>query len=603
MSIRGLSTETTFHSAYRGVLIALVAMSFVVNILALTGSIYMMQVYDRVLSSHSMTTLVALSVLAASLYVFQMLLEVIRARVMRRVGDRMDARLMPLAQQTAMRLPLGGVSGVNALQPVRDVDTIRGYLSGQGPIAFFDLPWIPIYLIFAAALHPILGLMTLGGVVILIALTLISERVMRDRSAKVLQMSLRRQAMADENARNAEAAQVMGFADRARDRFLRQSDEMLQVSAKASDAGNALASLSRVFRMMLQSAMLGMGAYLTIKGEVTGGAIIAGSIVSSRALAPVELAISNWRGFSEARRARSRLAELFDRVLRDTDLTELPAPKATLRLENLTVLAPGSRSRVLEGVSFELLAGQGLGIIGPSGAGKSTLARAIIGAWPAAGGSVRIDGATLDQWGREALGRHIGYVPQDVQLFDGTVAENICRFESEPDADAIIKAATAANVHQLILRLPQGYDTRIGSDGSVLSAGQRQRVALARALYRDPFLVVLDEPNSNLDAEGEAALIEAIQAVRARGGVVIMIAHRSNALAAVDQVAIVNGGRLTAFGPRDEVLRKVLRGASGGAPGRAHPPGPTPPQPSSATASGGAGPVTLFLRNQDGSQT
>jgi len=298
---------------------------------------------------------------------------------------------------------------------------------------------------------------------------------------------------------------------------------------------------------------------------------------------------------------------VFDRVLRETDLTELPAPKSTLRVEGVTVLAPGTRTRVLDGITFELSAGQGLGVIGPSGAGKSTLARAIIGAWNPAAGSVRVDGATLDQWGRETLGRHIGYVPQDVQLFDGTVAENICRFESEPDTEAIIKAAVAANVHQLILRLPQGYDTRIGSDGSHLSAGQRQRVALARALYRDPFLVVLDEPNSNLDAEGEAALIEAVRAVRERGGVVVMIAHRSNALTAVDQVAIINGGRLSAFGPRDEVLRKVLRGAPGGPMGGAAPPDPPGTQqsvqPVPATAGAAAGPVTLILRNPDGKQT
>ena len=565
--------NTSFRSVFRGVLLALLIMSGVVNVLSLTGSFYMLQVYDRVLTSHNIATLTALSILAVVLFGFQALIEIIRAQVMRRVGDRVHRHLMPVAQEMAMKLPLRGASRGDATQPVRDLDQIRQFLSGQGPIAIFDLPWIPIYVLFATALHPVLGLMTLGGVAVLIVITWMTERITQRLSARVLAPNLQRQAMADENARNAEVAHAMGFADRLRDRLLAVGDELLTTSARATDAGSSLASLSRVFRMMLQSAMLGVGAYLTIRGQVTGGAIIAASIASSRALAPVEMAIGNWRGFVQARQARARLARLMSLERDEGERMVLPPPRGHLRLENVATGAPGAQRPVVEGVSFELRAGQCLGIVGPSAAGKSSLVRAIVGVWPLRGGAVRIDGATLDQWAASDLGRHIGYVPQDVQLYGGTIMENIARFEPAPDSGAVIHAAMAADVHEMILRLPKGYETQLGAEGGELSAGQRQRVALARALYRDPFLVVLDEPNSNLDGDGEAALIKAVRAVRERGGIVVMVAHRSNALAAADQVAVLNGGKITAFGPRDEVLRRVMRGPPGGPPQPGHAPG------------------------------
>ena len=553
-------TDITFKAAFQGVLGALLVMSCVVNILALTGSFYMLQVYDRVLTSHNVNTLVALSILAIILFGFQAVLEVVRAQVMRRVSDRVDRRLMPLAQDAGQKLPLRGVSRADAMQPMRDVDSVRTFLAGQGPIAVFDLPWIPLYLLFVVALHPVFGLVTLVGLLVLVLLTWSTERVTRELNQKVIANSIRRQAIADENARNAEVLAAMGFGDRARARLIAVAEDLLASSAKANDVGSSMASLSRVFRMVLQSAILGIGAYLTIKGQVTGGAMIAASIAASRALAPIELAIANWRGLAQAREARDRLARLANLLPPPIERLSLPSPQSRLTLENVTMTAPGGQRVLIEGVSFEVRAGQCLGIIGSSAAGKSTLIRAIAGVWALKGGAVRIDGATNEQWGSSDLGRHVGYVPQDIQLFDGSITENITRFEENPDSGAVIRAAKAADIHEMILKVPRGYEARLGSEGAVLSAGQRQRLALARALYRDPFLILLDEPNSNLDTEGEAALIKAVQSVRERGGIVVMVAHRSNALAAVDQLAVMANGRLTAFGPRNEILRKVMRG-------------------------------------------
>lgn len=553
------SSELSAVSIFQGAIFALIVLSFLINVLALSGSFYMLQVYDRVLPSHSVPTLVALSLLAAGLMTFHVVLEALRSKLTRRVAHRVDAKLMPLAHEASMHAQIGGVRRAEAMQPVRDVDAIRGYLSGQGPNAILDLPWMPIYILFAVLLHPILGLMVVGGIFFLIATTLFSEWRMRNHQARLLEYSVQRQALLDETTRNAEVAYAMGFDGRLNERFLQLGDKLLAESARGSDSSASIMGMSRLFRMLLQSAILGMGAYLVIGGQVSAGAIIAASIVSARALAPIELAITNWQGLVQMRQARQRLHKLLLGRSSRPERIELPAPRDSLRVEGLSAAVPGSKRLVLDTVNFELKAGQVLGVIGPSAAGKSSLARSLVGVWPATSGAVRLDGARLDQWSPGARGRHIGYVPQDVQLFDGTITENISRFDAKPDNDAVIKAAVAANVHQLILKFPQGYETRVGSDGSHLSAGQRQRIALARALYRDPFFVVLDEPNSNLDMEGEAALIDAVRAIRARGGIVVMIAHRSNALAAVDQLMLLAGGRVTAFGPRDDVLRQVMR--------------------------------------------
>ncbi len=552
-----------------GVFLAIGLISGVVNVLALSGSFYMLQVYDRVLTSHSTPTLVVLSVLVAGLYIFQSVIDLLRSQVLVRLGSGVNAIMMPAAHAAALELPLRGQSATTSLQSMRDVDAIRSFLAGQGLVALFDMPWIPIYLVFVYMLHPLLGMLATGGILVLIVLTLLTEYLTQSLEVSVGKAASTRMALADANARNADVLRAMGFGDRATDRFLKASTEYLLLQAKASDVVGGMSSLSKVFRMMMQSAMLGVGAYLALMGEVTAGAIMAGSICTGRATAPVELAISQWKSFVAARQSYSRLKKTLAMLPANAPVTKLPPPKKSFSVENVALTAPGSQRLLVSGVTFQLEAGQGLGIIGPSGAGKSTLARALTGVWPLARGAVRLDGAALDQWQPSDLGAHMGYLPQDVNLFEGTIADNISRMDPEADSRAIITAAKAADVHQLILGLSDGYDTRLGVGGTALSGGQRQRIALARALYKSPFLVVLDEPNSNLDAEGEAALTRAIQGVRERGGIAIVIAHRPSALAAVDKVAVLGGGQLAAFGPKDEVLGRVL------APGQAPAPGAT----------------------------
>jgi PrtD family type I secretion system ABC transporter len=544
------------------------AISGVVNILALAGSFYMLQVYDRVLSSHSVPTLVALSVLVVVLYLFQGVLDVIRAQVLVRLGTRLDQRLMPLAAGALTRLPRYGASSSQAVQPIRDIDTIRGFLSGQGLVAILDLPWMPLYLAFVFLLHPWLGFLATAGLAVLVGLTFLTEKLTSDLSVSIGKAGTGRMAMAETFARNTEVLRSMGLATRAHARFMRANTEYLARQAKASDIGGTLSGISRVLRMILQSGILGLGAYLTLRGELTSGAIIAGAIATSRAFAPIELAIAHWKSFVAARHSFARFRATLNSLPPEPEPLQLPAPSRSVVLEGVTVPIPGTSRIVVNEVSFELAAREAVGIIGPSGAGKSSLARAITSVWGLARGNVRLDGAALDRWSPDGLGRHIGYLPQDVELLAGSVADNISRMEDVPDSGAVIAAARAADVHEMILRLPEGYETTLGPDALSLSAGQRQRIALARALYKDPFLVVLDEPNSNLDEEGDAALAKAILGVRNRGGIAVVIAHRRNTLAVVDKVAVMTAGRLTAFGARDEVLRKVLRPtpAAGGGP-------------------------------------
>jgi ATP-binding cassette subfamily C protein len=421
------------------------------------------------------------------------------------------------------------------------------------------MPWMPLYVAFVFILHPVLGWITVFGALFLISVTLLTEKLVRAPGEAAMATSKRRWAIAEASDRNAEVLQAMGFGSRFSRRLEAVNAEHIAANERLSDLVGGFSSASKIFRLMLQSALLGMGGYLTIKGEMTAGAIIACSIAASRALAPIEVAIGNWRGFIGARKAAERLDAVLGRLPeRDAPLL-LPAPRRLLKVENLSVAVPGTQTVILGGVGFEIAAGTVLAVIGPSAAGKSTLARALTGVWPLSRGAVRLDGAALPSWSAEELGRHIGYLPQDVQLFDGSITENIGRFEERPDSQAVVAASAAAGVHEMVLRLPNGYETRIGEGGSVLSAGQRQRIALARALYGEPFLLVLDEPNSNLDADGEKALVNAMARVRARGGIVVVIAHRPVVLTAADKVAVIGGGQLTAIGPRDEVLRKVLR--------------------------------------------
>jgi ATP-binding cassette subfamily C protein PrsD len=537
----------------------LVAISCVANLLALTGSLYMLQIYDRVISSQSVPTLIGLSILVGGFYLFQGALEVVRGQILVRLGSRVDSRLARQAHDAVMRLRSIAGAQSNPMQPIRDVDSIRTYLSGQGPVAILDMPWLPVYVAFIFVLHPVLGWITIGGALFLVIVTLLTEVLTRAPGEEAAIAYKKRWALAEASERNAEALRAMGFGQNLARRFLATNVEHIRANERMSDIVGGLSVVSKVFRLMLQSALLGFGAYYTIKGQMSAGAIIACSVAASRALAPIEIAIANWRAFAAARQSWTRLDALFSTLPADAQPLALPKPSKSLSIENLSIAVPGTQTVILNSVTFSLQAGTVLAVIGPSAAGKSTLARGIAGVWSPARGNVRVDGAALSSWSPAQLGRHVGFLPQDVQLFDGTITENIARFDEQPDSQKVLVAAQAADVHQMILRLPNGYETRIGQDGSALSAGQRQRIALARALYGEPFLVVLDEPNSNLDSDGELALTKAITGVKARGGIVIVIAHRPSVLAAADMVAVITAGQLSAIGPKDEILRKVLK--------------------------------------------
>ena len=541
---------------FRAVFIFLFGISGIISVLALTGAFYMLQIYDRALTSGNISTLLALSILAVGLYFFQGLFDIIRAQILVRIGARLDRKLAPLAHEIAIDMPRLGFSTAEALERGRDVDTVRGFFGSQGPMALFDLPWMPLFLIFVYTLHPWLGALTIGGAFVLAVMTIVAELMTRRLSASSHQAVVARNRLADSNARNAEILKAMGIAGRAVRRFVKANDEHLELQTRSSDISGSFGAVSRVLRMILQSAVLGLGAFLTIRGELSPGAIIAASVASARALAPIDQAIGNWKQVVAARVSWGRLKETVGVLASETEPMPLPAPRSHLKVEGITVSAPAAGTVLISDMRFALTAGQAVGVIGPSGGGKTTLARALTGIWPCLRGSVRLDDAELGHWSNEALGRHIGYLPQDVALLDGTVADNIARLDEQAAPKDVVAAAMMVGVHEMIVRLPDGYDTPLGPMGAALSGGQRQRVGLARALYGNPFLVVLDEPNSNLDAEGEAALTSAIECVKARGGIVVVIAHRPSALAAVDFVAVMQNGRMTAFGPKDEVLRK-----------------------------------------------
>lgn len=552
------------------VLGATALISGIINVLSLTSPLFMLQVYDRVLASGSVPTLVGLAVLAAAMFTVQCALEIIRARVLLRVGELFDNRLSGRVHDAVVRLPLLSRLPGDGLQPLRDMDNIRGFLSGQGPTAFFDLPWTPLYLAICFLFHFWIGMTALIGALVLVAVTLMTNGLSRKSVRETVGHNMRRNALLDGSRRNAEVVQAMGMGSRVAERWRVANSNYLAANRVAGDISNGFGSVSRTLRVMLQSAILGVGAYLVIGQEATGGVMIASSIMMGRALAPVDLIIANWKPFLMARQSWSRLRELLARVPPASQHTVLPTPSRELRAENVTIVPPGQKMPTVAGLNFVVEAGGALGIIGASGSGKSTLVRALVNAWAPSFGKVRIDGASLDQWDPELLGHHIGYLPQGVELFDGTIGENIARFEDDPNSNAVVEAATAAGAHALILRFEKGYETPIGEGGSSLSAGQRQRIGLARALYRQPFLVVLDEPNANLDAEGEAAVVNAIAAVRARGGIAVVVAHRPSAIGAVDHVLVMDGGRQQMFGLRDDVLSKVLKDS---APARVAPKG------------------------------
>jgi PrtD family type I secretion system ABC transporter len=531
--------------------------SGMVNLLMLAGPLYMLQVYDRVLSSRSVPTLVALSLFLVGAYAFQGALDLIRSRVVVRAAAVLDRRLAVTVHGAVIRLAIATRQAGETPQPVRDLDQIRTFLTSAGPIAIVDLPWVPVFLTICFLIHPWLGLAATVGGVVLFAMTLLTERASRTPARVAAQDAGRRSIMMEAQRRSGETVVAMGMAGALAQRWAMVNNRYIAATGRLSDVAGSLGSVSKVLRLLLQSVILGLGAYLVLRQELTAGAMVAASIMMGRALAPIETAIANWRGFVAARQSITRLSEALTRAAPRRAATALPKPARSLEVEQVTVAAPGGTTPIVTGARFGLKAGEAVGIIGPSGAGKTSLVRTLVGIWRPAKGSVRLDGAALDQWDADALGRHVGFISQTVELFDGTVAENIARMSVAPDPDAVLRAARAAGAHDMILRLPAGYDTPIGEGGEALSGGQRQRIALARALYGDPFLIVLDEPNSNLDNEGEAALLQAIAGVKARGAIVVLIAHRPFVLSVCDHILVLANGTQVEFGARDEMMRKI----------------------------------------------
>jgi ATP-binding cassette subfamily C protein len=500
-------------------------------------------------------------------YGFQGALDLIRGRIVGRAAMALDYHLDTTVHNAVVELGVQSRTAGEPQQPLRDLDQIRGFLTGSGVTAIIDLPWAPVFLALCFAIHFWLGITALAGGIILFALALQTERASREPTREMAKQAGRRAALIEADRRNAETIVAMDMGRALAARWSQSNAEYLGGLRKAADVVGSFGGLSRVMRLSLQSAMLGVGAYLVIQQELSGGAMIAASIMMGRALAPIETVIANWRGFVSARDSFRRLSVTLAQIKPRGAATDLPPPRAGLEVRRLGLAAVGSANPIVRDISFRLSAGEALGVIGPSGAGKSSLVRGLVGVWKPAAGEVLLDGAALHQWSRTSLAGKIGFLGQSVELFDGTIAANIARMAEVTDSAAILAAAKAAGAHDMILSFPNGYDTQIGDAGARLSAGQRQRIALARALYEDPFLVVLDEPNSNLDAEGDAALQAAIEGAKARGAIIVMIAHRPSALVACDKVLVLANGMQQAFGPRDEVIRAVT------APGRPPPAG------------------------------
>ncbi|WP_069883177.1 type I secretion system permease/ATPase [Bosea sp. BIWAKO-01] len=528
-----------------------------INILTLTGSLFMLQVYDRVLPSRQVPTLVALLGVVVFLYAVQAVLEAIRSRMIARIGRRLDEDLQGEAFRAAVTLPLLANVGQERIDPVRDLDQVRQFASSPGPAALFDLPWVPLYLIICFLFHPWLGWLTFLGAAIVSGLAIWGELRARSINSDLVKAGAIRQAIADGGRRNAEVLATMNLANRIEQRFQDANQTFLEATQAGVDRNSFVSAVVRGLRLLLQSLVLALAAYLAIRQEISSGAIIATSILSSRALGPIDATVAQWRLFIGARQAATRLRRALGLLNLRSPETRLPAPRKQLKIEGGFIAPPGASLPTVSGVQILVEPGDGLGVIGPSGSGKTTLARAITGVWPLMRGEVTLDGAPLAQFRADDRGAAIGYLPQDVDLFDGTIAENIARFDPERTDEAVVRAAQLANVHELILKLPRGYDTRIGDGGLKLSSGQQQRLGLARALYNDPFVVVLDEPYSNLDGEGDAALNRALAGVRARGGIVVLIAHRHSAIGAVNKLVAIIDGKQAAFGPKEQVLAQI----------------------------------------------
>lgn len=537
----------------RPALLAVGFLSGVSNVLALTGAIFMLAVYDRVIPSGSVPSLVVLGVLALAMYVMQAVFDILRGRILARVGLALRESLSLRVYDIVVRHAAQGKASTS--RAVRDLDQIQSYLSSMGPAALFDLPWLPIYLAICFAFHPLVGFAVLAGALVLIGLTAIGSYMTKGVSSELGEAVAKRDMVLGASQGNAETLQAMGMTASVASIWSDANKHITDRSQRIADISSTLTTSSRVFRMVLQSFVLAVGAYLVISGEATGGIMIAGSILSARALAPIELTIAHWKNLQGARLSWKRLKVLFEGNPAETGSFAAPVPRDSFACQGVSIAVPGLGRSVVRDVSFTMKAGEGLGIIGPTGSGKSSLARGLVGLWPPVSGNIRLDGMDLGRWPSTERGRFIGYLPQKVSLFKGTIAQNISRFDSRTDADMVISVARTAGVHDMICRLPNGYDTRITPEGGGLSGGQAQRIGLARALYGDPFLVVLDEPNANLDAEGEIALCAAIDGVRERGGVVVTITHRPSVLASLESILVLTGGRVRMYGERAEVLR------------------------------------------------
>jgi PrtD family type I secretion system ABC transporter len=546
-------------SAARSALIPAGIFSLFINMLALVSPLYMLQVYDRVLSSRNLMTLLFLTIIAVFLYLVYGSLEGLRSRVLVRGGARFENVLRTPLFETTFAAMLGRKSGTVEAQPFRDADMVREFVTGSAMLAFFDLPWVPLFIAASFLLHPIFGWLAIGSGILTLIFTIINEYSTTKLLHRATQASISAHADVSATLRNSEVMRAMGMTPGLKDRWAERRDEQIVWQAVASDRGSALMAGLKSFRQIVQVLILGVGGYLVLEGELSAGGIVAASIIVGRALAPIELAVSQWKVFQGARGAWGRLQDLFRQIPQNQLRMPLPAPKGDIRVEQIVAAAPGERTPILRGVSFQIEKGDALAVIGPSAAGKSSLIRVLLGVWPAHAGTVRFDGFEVNHWNPNDLGPHIGYLPQDVELFAGTVAQNIARFREAEHGD-VISAAELAGVHEMVQHMPNGYDTQIGEGGHALSGGQRQRVGLARALFGKPAIVVLDEPNANLDSTGESALVAAIRYLKQAGSTVIFVTHKTNMLTLADKVLLMEQGAVRLYGERDEVLAKIFGG-------------------------------------------
>ena len=531
--------------------------SMFINILMLVPPLYMLQLYDRVLGSRSQDTLIMLTLIVVVLFITMGLLEVVRSRVLVRVGNKLDSMLSQRIFDSLFELERKA-PGRSSSMPLNDLTQVRQFMTGNGLFAFFDAPWMPIYIIVLFIFHPAFGFFAIFAAIVLVGITIANEYSTKDKLAEANNLSRASTIYVDSNIRNAEVVNAMGMRNNISKVWADKYYGFLNAQNIASDSAGVWSNLSKSLRVMFQSLILGLGAYLAINMEVTPGMMIAASIIMGRALAPLDLIIGSWKGFSSARSSYERIEGLLNDFPKDKEYMQLPAPKGEITLENVVVIPPSGTVPSLKGISMKIEKGDVVGIIGPSAAGKSSLARVMLGLWPLTNGVARIDKADISQWDREDLGKYVGYLPQDIELFEGTVSQNIARF-GEVEPEKVVEAASKAGVHEMILKLNEGYDTKIGPGGASLSGGQRQRIGLARALYNNPVFIVLDEPNSNLDDVGEAALVEAIKTLRAGGTTVVIITHRTNVLQATNKLALINNGVLELYGNTNDVLNAIAQ--------------------------------------------